>query len=216
MKDILKKYFLFLYSIASPNWVNWYVPLLGSIFIRRCLIILIPLPLKKILEIAKLAKENNIGPVKSIAIYQCVMLTKLKTDDCARMDLSTIGAASECRDRCRVSQYAYALIHYTTCRCIPSELYKLAFQAASIYDCANHMCSDGTFCGGELTDSNKNADDCRYMNLQILVYSSFIANSFGMTPFLFSVEYTILFVMMASRCFEGWATNFHIPAIFKL
>ena len=110
------------------------------------------------------------------------MLTNLKTDDCARMNLSTIGAASECHDRCGGLQYAYALIHYPTCLCVPSELYRLGLQAEIIYDCWHLQCTDDTYCGGKRSDSNQCDNDCRCMNQQILLYSSFIANSSGMTP----------------------------------
>ena len=135
---------------------------------------------EKLLEISKLAKENNIGPVKSIEIYQCVMLTKLKTDDCTRMHLSSIGAASTCIDRCGGLRYAYALIHYPTCRCVPSELYKLVDIASSMI-CSFTFCTDGTDCGGTKSNSNQCDNDCRCMNQKSLVYSSFIANSSGMT-----------------------------------
>ena len=129
--------------------------------------------------------ENTLSNVptfelgNSLVIDDCVSLTRLKPDDCARMDSSIDHNASACVARCGLSQHAYALMHNTDCRCFNSELYKLT-DFVNKHQCYRYTCSDFTFCGGVLQTENS-ATDCRYENYWILIYSSFIANSSGIT-----------------------------------
>ena len=132
------------------------------------------------------------------------------------MNLSSIGPASECRDRCGGLQYAYALIHYPACRCVPSELYKLVDTVYNT-DCVSRLCSDDTFCGGERSASSQCDNDCRCINQLSLFYSSFIASSSGMTHSCFLACWVDDFILYDGiLMFEGWTTNFHLSSNFKL
>ena len=117
----------------------------------------------------------------------CVSLTKLKAEDCALIDNSTINDnASECFERCRLSQQAYALISQPRCLCVGSEFFKLAEFLKDTINCQKHLClADSTDCGGYLSDSGQTASDCRYTKNQILRYSSFIRNASGMPARVF-------------------------------